>query len=113
MSVALYMDVHVPMPITSALRLRAVDVLTAQEDGTDRFSDSDLLDRSGELRRVLVTSDKHFLKEASERLRRKQGFGGVIFVHCATLSLGYCTRQLELYALAGEEADFVDALVYL
>ena len=37
MSVALYMDVHVPLPITSALRLRGVDVLTAQEDGASRF----------------------------------------------------------------------------
>jgi len=29
-----YMDVHVPMVITQALRRRSLDILTSQEDGT-------------------------------------------------------------------------------
>lgn len=33
MSVAFYMDEHVPRAISVGLRLRGVDVLTAQEDG--------------------------------------------------------------------------------
>ena len=33
MPVGLYMDVHVPIPITFQLRMKGVDVLTAQEDG--------------------------------------------------------------------------------
>ena len=33
MSIALYMDAHVPRAITIGLRLLHVDVLTAQEDG--------------------------------------------------------------------------------
>ena len=37
--VPLYMDVHVPGAVTRALRLRGVDVLTAQEDGTDEWED--------------------------------------------------------------------------
>jgi hypothetical protein len=49
MSVALYMDVHVPKAITVGLRLRHVDVLTAQEDGTTTLSDTALLDRSSGL----------------------------------------------------------------
>ena len=32
MSVRLYMDVHVRRAVTAGLRLRGVDVLTAQED---------------------------------------------------------------------------------
>jgi hypothetical protein len=32
MPVALYMDAHIPRAITVGLRLRGVDVLTAQED---------------------------------------------------------------------------------
>ena len=39
MSVRLYMDVHIPAAITEGLRLRGVDVLTAQEDGGRRLSD--------------------------------------------------------------------------
>ena len=33
MSVAIYMDEHVHRAITAGLRLRGVDVVTAQEDG--------------------------------------------------------------------------------
>lgn len=33
MSVTFYFDVHIPYAITLGLRLRSVDVLTAQEDG--------------------------------------------------------------------------------
>jgi hypothetical protein len=53
MSVGLYMDEHVPRAITEGLRLRGVDVLTAQEDNRRRASDSELLDRATELGRIL------------------------------------------------------------
>ena len=43
MSVALYMDEHVHRAITIGLRLRGVDVLTAQED--DRRNTPDLANR--------------------------------------------------------------------
>ena len=43
MSVALYMDVHVQYPVTSALLARGVDVLTAQWDDTTRLPDPELL----------------------------------------------------------------------
>ena len=33
MTIALYMEVHIPKAITVQLRLSGVDVLTAQEDG--------------------------------------------------------------------------------
>jgi hypothetical protein len=33
MSVSLYSDVHVRRAVTEGLRLRGVDILTAQEDG--------------------------------------------------------------------------------
>ena len=55
-SLALYMDVHVPAGITRALRRRGVDVLTAQEDGTARFLDPDLLDRAADQGRIVFTT---------------------------------------------------------
>jgi hypothetical protein len=45
-SVALYMDVHVPAVITRALMMRDVDVITAQADGATRLDDAALLDRA-------------------------------------------------------------------
>ena len=34
MTIALYMDVHIPQAITTQLRRRNIDILTAQEDHT-------------------------------------------------------------------------------
>lgn len=52
MAIRLYMDVHIPRAIVNGLRLRDVDVLTAQEDGTDRYRDPELLDQATALQRV-------------------------------------------------------------
>lgn len=63
MSVALYMDVHVPAAVTRQLMRRGVDVLTAQADGTARMPDDALLDRAGSLNRVLFSRDEDFLEK--------------------------------------------------
>jgi hypothetical protein len=49
MTIALYMDHHVPRSITVGLRQRGVDVLTAYEDDAHQLDDPVLLDRAGEL----------------------------------------------------------------
>ena len=64
-SVSLYLDVHIPAAITEGLRLRGVDVLTAQEDGGRRLPDDKLLDRATALGRVLFTQDDDLLREAA------------------------------------------------
>ena len=38
------MDVHVPYAITIALRMRGVDVLTAQEDNSQELEDAALVE---------------------------------------------------------------------
>ena len=67
MGIALYMDVHIPRAITLGLRMRNVDVLTAQEDGADILPDPNLLDRATQLDRVIFTFDDDFLAEAAKR----------------------------------------------
>ena len=79
MSLSLYMDVHVPRAITEGLRLRGVDVLTAQEDGTGEATDSDLLNRSTAVGRVLFSMDSDLLREAARRQGLGQPFSGVVF----------------------------------
>jgi Domain of unknown function (DUF5615) len=49
MALPLYMDVHVPAAITAGLRRRRIDVLTSQEDGSDRWPDDRLLERATQL----------------------------------------------------------------
>jgi hypothetical protein len=80
-SVRLYMDVHIPAAITEGLRLRGVEVLTAQEDGRRRLPDDKLLDRATELGHVLFTQDDDLLREASERQRHGAAFAGIIYAH--------------------------------
>lgn len=82
------MDHHVPRAITLALRLRGVDVLTAHEDGRADWADPALLDRAGELGRVLFTRDEDLLAEAVKRQREGGDFHGVVYAHQLRVSIG-------------------------
>jgi predicted nuclease of predicted toxin-antitoxin system len=70
-SVGLYLDEHVHRAIATSLRLRGVDVLTAQEDGRRQVPDPVLLDRATELGRIMFSQDEDFLAEANRRQRER------------------------------------------
>jgi predicted nuclease of predicted toxin-antitoxin system len=70
------MDVHIRRAVTSALRLRSVDVLTAQEDGAAELDDDRLLQRATELGRVLVSQDEDLPRERARRLMEQRDFSG-------------------------------------
>jgi hypothetical protein len=112
-SLKLYMDVHVPDAITAGLRLRGVDVLTAQEDGARRFPDERLLDRATALGRVLFSQDRDLLREAAQRQRRGGSFAGLIYAHQLKVTVGQCVRDLEVLAHTSDPEDFVDRVEYL
>ncbi|MCP4681452.1 MAG: hypothetical protein GY864_03880 [Desulfobacterales bacterium] len=113
MPIALYMDQHVPRAITIGLRLRGIDVITAFEDGNSRLDDPELLDRAGELGRVLFTQDDDLLVEATERQRKGIAFHGVVYAHQLNVSIGICIRHLELIAKAGEPDDMINTVLFL
>ncbi|MFH1919232.1 MAG: DUF5615 family PIN-like protein [Planctomycetota bacterium] len=113
MSLKLYMDVHVRRAITVGLRLREVDVLTAQEDGTGRLPDCELLDRSTQLGRVLVSYDRDLLREAASRQRDGRSFSGVIYAHQLKVSIGQTIRDLDLLAKVTDSEDFQNRVEYL
>lgn len=113
MSVAFYMDQHVPRSITSGLRRRGVDVLTAYEDNASEFEDRDLLDRATALGRVLFTQDEDLLAEATHRQRNSIPFGGVVYAHQLNVSIGDCIRDLELIASASEVGEFDNMVQHL
>ncbi|HZS48199.1 MAG TPA: DUF5615 family PIN-like protein [Blastocatellia bacterium] len=81
MAIKLYMDVHVPYAIMMGLRLRGVDVLTAQEDHTTTLIDSKLLDKATALQRSLFTEDRDLLAEANKRQKKDREFSGVIYIY--------------------------------
>lgn len=113
MPITFYMDAHIPRAITIELRIRKVDVLTAQEDGADILPDPELLDRATQLNRVLFTFDDDFLGEAVKRQREHISFNGVIYSHPLRISIGQCIKDLELISKAGETEDLKNHIVYL
>jgi len=107
------MDHHVERAITIGLRARAINVLTAYEDGADRLADGDLLERATTLGRVLFTRDDDLLIEASNRQRTGGHFRGVIYAHLQAVDVGTCLRELELIAKAGHPEDLLNRVEYL
>lgn len=113
MTIKLYMDVHVPKAITVGLRLRGVDVLTAQEDGAARMPDPELLDRATHLGRVLFSQDDDLLREANRRQAGGESFAGVVYAHQLKVTIGGCISDLALIAEAGELEDLANAVEFL
>ena len=113
MTVALYMDEHVHRAITTNLRLRGIDVLTAQDDGRRQVPDHILLDRATELQRVLFSQDEDLLAEANHRQQKRIRFAGVVYAHQLNLSIGACVRDLELIAKLANPEDLADHVEYL
>lgn len=107
------MDVHIRRSITSGLRHRGVDVLTAQEDGTGRLPDPALLDRAMAVGRVVFTHDKDFLREASRRQQSGDPFAGVVFADMRAVAIGQCINDLELIAQVYEPVDIANRVEFL
>jgi len=113
MPIAFYLDHDVPRAITLGLRLRGVEVITAYEDGTSELEDPALLDRAGELGRVLFTRDDDLLAKATKRQRDGIPFRGVIYAHQLRVSIGTCVQDLEMIAKAGEPEDLMNGIMFL
>jgi predicted nuclease of predicted toxin-antitoxin system len=108
-----YMDVHIPKAITDGLRLRGMDVLTAQDDDTTETLDEVLLERATNLQRALFTFDEDFLVIASRYLRERKPFAGVIYGHALAISIRQCIDDLELIAKAGDRHDYENHIEFL
>jgi predicted nuclease of predicted toxin-antitoxin system len=107
------MDIHVRRAVTDGLRLRGVDVLTAQEDGAGEFDDPRLLSRATESGRILFTQDDDLLREARKRQQSGEDFAGLIYGHQLNVSVGQCVDDLELIAQVSESEEWVNRLLYL
>ena len=110
MAVGLYMDVHVPQPITAQLRRRGVDVLTAIEDGRDTATDEELLSRSSELNRVLFTQDIGFKVMAEDWQQKQRRFSGLLFGNQLGATIGQYVSDLELVGNASDPVDWVNVV---
>jgi len=113
LSVSFYMDVHVRRAVTAALRMRSIDVLTAQEDGAAELDDDPLLQRATDLGRVLVSQDDDLLREGVRRLRHGEDFSGIVYAHQLRITIGQMVEDLELLAGATSQDEWRGRIEYL
>ncbi|MCH7752085.1 MAG: DUF5615 family PIN-like protein [Planctomycetes bacterium] len=113
MSLLLYMDVHVHRGITLGLRRRGIDVLTSQEDETTTLPDDLLLDRASQLRRILFSQDRDFLRETSNRLSIGRASAGVVYAHPLRVPIGTCIADLEILAKLCTPEEMANQVIYL
>jgi hypothetical protein len=113
MSVALYMDVHVPQAIIEQLRRRNVDVITAFDDKATELPDDELLDRAMALGRVLLTFDVCFKAMAEDWQRNGREFGGLVYAHPLRVSIGQLVHDLELIANATDRTEWSNVVEHL
>ena len=113
MDIALYMDVHIPLAVTTQLRQRGVNVITAIEDGRMEEIDSDLLLRATDLKRVMVTSDIRFKALAESWQRENRSFSGMVFAHQLVVTIGRMVNDLELIAKACSQGDMHCQILHL
>jgi hypothetical protein len=110
---SLYMDVHVPVAITTGLRLRGIDVLTSQEDQSIEYSDEALLKRSTALNRVLFTQDQDFLLIAADLQRVGVKFRAIVYAHQLGPGIGEIVGDLELLMKAAEDEELWNRVIHL
>ena len=87
-------------------------VLTAQEDGTTRLPDTELLMRAGTLGRILFTQDDDFLVEAARQHQTGASFATVIYAHQFT-AIGVCVADLSLILSAMLPEEARDCVIHL
>jgi hypothetical protein len=109
----LYMDVHVKAAITAGVRRRGIEVLTAQEDGSTRFEDTEQLDRATALAHVLFSQDDDFLAMARQRQSSGVFFAGLIYGHQLAATIGKYVLDLEVVCKVLEPEDMANRIEYL
>lgn len=93
-----YMDHHVPSAITSGLRRKGIDCLTAAEDGAHQWDDDQLLERATGLNRILFSQDVDHLVIAASWQDHGRSFAGLVYGKQLQVTIGSAIRDLELIA---------------
>ena len=103
-----YMDEHVPTAVTTGLRLRGVDVLTAQECDLLAASDETHLAWATRKGRVLFTQDADFLRLHAAGVPH----AGIAYAHQQT-RIGIVVRGLMLIYQVLEAEDMQNHVEFL
>jgi hypothetical protein len=107
-----YADVHVKGPITQGLRLRGMDVVTAQERGQDQEPDEVLLETATQEGRLILTNDKDFLKIHYDWMLAGKSHAGIVYWE-QTMAIGGAVRKIIYYAQNTPPDQAANAVKYL
>jgi uncharacterized protein with PIN domain len=107
------MDMHLRRAITDGLRLRGVDVITAQEDESSLLTDPELLDRATNLQRILISQDADLLREANRRQQAGEQFVGVVYAHQLNITIAECISDLEIVCKSSNLDDCINHVTFL
>jgi hypothetical protein len=107
------MDHHIHGAMTRGLRLRGVDVLTANEDGGARMGDEPLLRRATDLGRMFVTEDDDLLEIAHQWSKSGQSFAGLVYTKPLSMGIGKAIEDLHLIAEVYEPDQVVNFILYI
>jgi predicted nuclease of predicted toxin-antitoxin system len=107
------MDAHVPAAISSGLRQRGIDVLTSQEDGSNRLPDDVLFQRAISLGRVLFSQDDDMLTLAARYQQQGTQFTGVVYAHQLSAGIGTLVKDLELVLTCCNATELANRVTYL
>jgi predicted nuclease of predicted toxin-antitoxin system len=113
MTLRFYFDQHMPRAITLGLRRRGIDVLTTQDDGSERWQDDDLFARAAELGRVLVSQDPDHLAIASRWLAEGRPFAGLVKANEPQRHIGRAIEDLQLIAEGYSAEEMLNSIVYI
>lgn len=113
MSLAFYLDHHVPAAIADGLRQLQIDVLTVAEDGNADWDDERLLERALELERVVFTQDRDFLVLAARWQQSRREFAGMVYGHQLRVTVGGAVRDIALIASVMTRADMRNRIEFL
>src|SRR5205085_9155329 len=97
--------------ITAGQRMRGVDCLTCEEDGTSRLADDLLLAHATALARVLFSEDIDLYVIASDWMRAGGSFAGLVFARQTGISIGQAVEDLHFIAQVMEEAEIRNNIV--
>jgi len=109
----LYMDHHVPGPVTSALRRRGYDVLTAAEDQAEERDVEILLARATQQGRVFVTQDRDLLSLAQVWREEGKPFFGIVYSRQQRVSYSEMIEWLELVASTLREDEVRNQVIFV
>ena len=113
MTVRFYADHNIQAAVVTGLRAKAVDCITAEEDGKANADDEEILERATQLQRVLVTHDKDFFTIFESWWTAGKQFGGIIHAFPTQITIAQLIDDLILIAQVCEPEEFRNAIVRL